>query len=373
MNRPFCRLALFATVCAGWAGKAEAQGTQPADQATPPAPPAQPGPAPGPQPAPYPYPYPYPYAAPGPQHGGYPQPQGPQLAPYPPTAYPLSGPTPYPYQYPVMPAAELAPAPAPEPAPMEIPDPEAGSRFAFGAVLGFTHISEENSSLTVSNPLLQGRVVLWNHFLADVDWGFILARDSDAGFSARTGNPWIKAWYRRAFGGWQLQGGVGISIPLATTTLGPDGRLQRALYNHSAALWGMADMWRWSPGRLAVPIVMEATRRLSMGQIYSAQLAVAPMTGVRAGEKGTDVVSQLAVTGRFMLVPTFWMAVRLQEVLLPSASVDRWQMAAALRFEWTPRLGRFFLEGLMNLDEPVGVLGRGTGSWGIFLGKELAR
>jgi hypothetical protein len=258
------------------------------------------------------------------------------------------------------------------PAPVN-PEPEAESRFAFGAVLGFTHISEKNSSLTVSNPLLQGRVILWNHFLADVDWGFILARDSDAGFTARTGNPWIKGWYRRAFDGLQLQGGLGVSLPLASTTLGPDGRLQRALYNHSAALWGMADMWRWSPGRLAVPIVVEATYPESVGQIYSAQLAVAPMTGMRSGEKGTDVVSQLAVTGRFMLVPAFWMAVRLQEVLLPSDSVDRWQTAVALRFEWTPRLGRFFLEGLMNLDEPVGVFGRGTGSWGIFLGKELAR
>jgi hypothetical protein len=67
------------------------------------------------------------------------------------------------------------------------------------------------------------------------------------------------------------------------------------------------------------------------------------------------------------------MGARLQGVLLPSASIDRLQTAVAFRFEWTPRFGRFFLEGLMNLDEPVGASGRGTGAWGIFLGKELAR
>jgi hypothetical protein len=367
LNRLFCRTTLLATVCAGLISQAEAQ---PTDPAASPAPTAQPGAAPNPQPAPY--PSPYPYAPPGPQHGGYPypnQPPGPQLAPYPPTSYPFATPAPHPYQYPMMPEPE----PAPAPVPAESPKSEPESRFAFGAVIGFTHISEASSSLSISNPLLQGRVAFRRDILADVDWGFVVARDSDAGFSARTGNPWIKGWYRRELDGLQLQGGLGITIPLATVNLGADGRLQRALYNHSAALWGMADIWRWSPGRLAVPIVMEAVYPASVGQIYSAQLALAPMTGVRSGEKGTDVCGQLAVSGRFMLTPTFWMGVRLQEVLLPSASVDRLQSAVALRFEWTPRLGRFFLEGLMNLDEPVGVFGRGTGTWGIFLGKELAR
>ena len=207
----------------------------------------------------------------------------------------------------------------------------------------------------------------------DADWGLIVARDSDAGFTGRTGNPWIKGWYRRGFGGVLMQGGLGVTIPLATVSLGSDGRLQRALYQHSEALWGMADIWRWSPGCVSVPLIVEATMPASQRQIYSAQMAVASMTGVRSGESGTDLCAQLLVGGRFMLVPTFWIGARLQGVLLPSASIDRLQTATAVRFEWTPRAGRFFLEGLMNLDEPVGVFGRGTRAWGIFLGKELGR
>jgi hypothetical protein len=135
----------------------------------------------------------------------------------------------------------------------------------------------------------------------------------------------------------------------------------------------MADAWRWVPDRLAVPVVVQAEYPASEQHILSAQLALAPVSGVRHGEKGTDLCGQLAVAGRLMVVPTFWVGARLQGVLLPSSGVDRVQTAVALRLEWTPRLGRFFFEGLVNLDEPVGVFGRGTQSWGILLGKELAR
>jgi hypothetical protein len=351
--------------CTGLAGQAVAQDSV---QPGPPAGSAQPPPswtAPAPQTGPYPQAAPYPYPPPAAQPAPYP------YAYPPPGHYAYPAPAPAAYQYPATPAP--APGSAPPSAEAEAARPEAESRFAFGALLGFTHISETNSSLSVSNPVLQGRVVLGRGILADVDAGFIVARDSDAGFTARTGNPWIKGWYRHEFGGVLMQGGLGVTIPLATVTLGPDGRLQRALYKHSEALWGMADIWRWSPGRLSVPMVVEATLPASQGQIYSAQLAMAPMTGMRSGESGTDLCAQLLVGGRFMLVPTFWMGARLQGVLLPSASIDRLQTAVAFRFEWTPRFGRFFLEGLMNLDEPVGVSGRGTGAWGIFLGKELAR
>jgi hypothetical protein len=314
-NRPFCSLALLATVCAAAAGRAEAQSADPNE----------------------------PSAAPT-------------------AAAPIASAQPDP-----------VPVPIPGPAAPESPSPGWESRFSFGAALAFTHLSESASSLSVSHLLLQGRVAFRRDILADVDWGFVLARDSDAGFTARTGNPWLKGWYRREFEGIELQGGLGVTLPLATVTLGPDGRLHRALYNHSEALWGMADIWRWVPGRLAVPVVLQAEYPLGLRQVYSAELALAPMTGVRSGEKGTDLCGQLALAGRFMLVPTFWIGARLQGVLLPSSRVDRLQSAVALRVEWTPRLGRFFLQGLVNLDEPVGVFGRGSRAWGIFLGKELAR
>ncbi len=93
--------------------------------------------------------------------------------------------------------------------------------------------------------------------------------------------------------------------------------------------------------------------------------------GVRNGESGADLLAQLALGARFLLDYDLWLCPRLQAVLLPSVSVDRLQTAAGLRVEWAPRFGRFFLGALVNLDEPLGVFGRGSQNWSIHLGKEL--
>jgi len=93
--------------------------------------------------------------------------------------------------------------------------------------------------------------------------------------------------------------------------------------------------------------------------------------GAGHGGSDTDLLAQLAVGVRFLLVGRLWVCPRLQAVLLPSTSVDRLQTAAGLRLELTPSLGRFFLGVLVNLDEPLGVFGRGSRSWGLQLGKEL--
>jgi hypothetical protein len=98
---------------------------------------------------------------------------------------------------------------------------------------------------------------------------------------------------------------------------------------------------------------------------------LAPVFGAGHGGTDSDLLAQLAVGARFLLSHDIWLCPRLQAVLLPSASVDRLQTAAGLRVEWTPHIGRFFLGALVNLDEPLGVFGRGTQSWGIHLGKEV--
>jgi hypothetical protein len=245
------------------------------------------------------------------------------------------------------------------------------SRLSFGALLAVTHQPETHSSQTVATPVLQGRVDITPEIASDVDWGLAAELDSEGSVSARSGNPWLKGWYRGKRGPLRWQVGAGVSLPLATVSLGPDGRIQRALYNLSAAAWGLWDDWRWTPDRLAVPALASLSYRHTPRWTLTGETGLAPIFGVRKGEGGADVLAQLAVGTRVLLAHNLFICPRLQGVLLPSASVDRWQTAAGLRVEWTPRPYRFFLGALVNLDEPLGMIGRGTESWGIHLGKEL--
>jgi hypothetical protein len=245
------------------------------------------------------------------------------------------------------------------------------SRFSFGALLAVSYQSEDDSSQSVAAPVLQARFDITPEISADLDWGFAAELDSEGALSARSGNPWLRGWYRGESEQLRWQLGAGLTVPLATVDIGPDGRIQRALYNLSAAAWGLWDDWRWTPGRLAVPILGGLSYSYAPRLALTGELGLAPVIGVRHAESGTDGLAQLAMGARVMMVHDLFVCPRLQGVLLPSPSVDRLQTAAGLRVEWTPRGHRFFLGALVNLDEPLGVVGRGTRSWGIHLGKEL--
>ncbi len=297
------------------------------------------------------------------------QPAAPPASPYP----VLDEPQPQPAQGvsgPVRaPGADAVPFPAP--AVQAVAAPSSPSRFSAGATLAVTHQSETNSSLTVGTPVLRGLFSIRPHFLVEIDWGFALMLDSENSGSARSGNPWLKGWYRGQWGRLRWYAGVGVTAPLASVNIGPDGRIQRALYNQSAAAWGLWDDWRWTPNRMAVPIPAALAYVVSSELIATVEAALAPVFGAGHGGTDSDLLAQLAVGARFLLSHDIWLCPRLQAVLLPSASVDRLQTAAGLRVEWTPHIGRFFLGALVNLDEPLGVFGRGTQSWGIHLGKEV--
>lgn len=232
-----------------------------------------------------------------------------------------------------------------------------------------TYESEPNSSVVVTAPVLRGRFILTDEVKMDVDWGFAFLKDSE-GWSSRAGNPWAQGWYHSQHASTRWAVGVGATAPVANVTLGMDGRLQRQLYNEVMAMWGGWDMWRWTPGRSALPLTVEFETPLSREIDVEARAAVAPLFGARTGESGTEVVGQasVALCGNG---PSARVCPRLQAVVLPSTSLDRLQIAAGLRMtlDW----GHLFADLLVNLDEPLGVAGRGTRNWGIQIGKGFDR
>jgi hypothetical protein len=220
---------------------------------------------------------------------------------------------------------------------------------------------------------LQGSFVAGRHAAFDLEWPLALLLDSEGfgSITARSGNPHLGVWYRAAKGTLEGRLGVAATAPLAKVDLGEDGRLQRELFNQTAAAWGMWDAWRWNPGRMAVLLAGFLAFDLNEDAALLVQAAVGPSLGVRAGESGTDLLAQLAVGIRFTSSDSVAVTPSLQTVLLPSASVDRLQTAAALRADWDSTIGNLYLKILINLDEPLGVFGRGTQAWGLHVGKEL--
>jgi hypothetical protein len=276
---------------------------------------------------------------------------------------------------PAMPVPEALPAGPPVAQPTNVPASAPVATVAdepraqFGFTLGFTYESEHNSNVTVAAPVLQGRVAVTRDILLDADWGFALLADSE-GSTSRVGNPWVAGWYHSQTGVHRWAVGIGVTAPLASVTLGMDGRLQRQVYNEAFAMWGAWDMWRWTPGRMAAPIQARVVSSLSSKIDLEAHAAVAPLFGVRNGESRSDLVSQAAI-GVCGILPGARICPRLQAVMLPSTSIDDLQLAAGLRV--TADWGHLFVDILVNLDEPLGVVGRGTRSWGIQIGKAFAQ
>ena len=244
---------------------------------------------------------------------------------------------------------------------------------SLGAALALSHVSESGSSTSLAAALLQGSFALRPNAGIEVEWPLALLLDSEglASVTARSGNPHVGVWYRRAKSPTRWRVGIAATAPLATVNLGDDGRLQRQLYNQGAAAWGMWDAWRWGAGRVAIPLAGSLSYDLDDHVALLADVSAGPSFGVRTGENGTDLLAQIAAGIRVEVADSFALTPSVQTVLLPSASVDRLQTSGLLRADWPSHIGRLYLKILINLDEPLGVFGRGTQAWGLHVGKEL--
>lgn len=253
-------------------------------------------------------------------------------------------------------------APASEPAP----------RFLFGGTLAAASRSETNSTSVILSPLLEAAFAVHRSVLIDLAWGFAWAVDGEGlgESTARTGNPMLSGLYRTERGPWHIRAGLAVTAPLATLPLSLDGRLYAFVYNQTMSMWGMWNQWLWSPGRMAVPVSGSADYLLPGNHRLSVEAALAPLIGVRNGASGTDWLGQAALDASFAVTTSFALCPRLQMVLLPSAGIDRLQMAAGLRGTLKTKAGRYFAGLLVNLDEPLGG-GAGLGRWGFHLGKEI--
>ena len=224
----------------------------------------------------------------------------------------------------------------------------------------------------VLSPLLEAAYAFHPHFLLDLAWGFGWLIDSQGlgESTARVGNPQLFALFRSETGPWRFRAGLGVTAPLAHIPLSPDGRLYAFPYNQTMAMWGMWNLWLWSPDRMAVPSMFRVSYTFPGGLAFAFEEANAVVLGVRGDASGTEAIDQFALEAQIPIGSIFVLRPRVQAVLLPSTSVDRWQSAAGLRGTIQTKAGRFFAGFLLNLDEPLGIWG-GLRRWGIHIGKEI--
>jgi hypothetical protein len=281
------------------------------------------------------------------------------------------------------PAEAVAAAPAPA-----VSEPK--RPYSLGVTLGVSAQSETNSTSVVQSPLLEGAYAVHPRILVSLALGFgwLVDNQGPGESTFRAGNPQLSGRYQAGFGPWHFRAGLGVTAPLAHVDLSPDGRLYQHIYNQTLAMWGMWNQWLWLTDRMAIPLMFRASYILPGGQVIAIEAAEAMIIGVRGSAQtpyfikttvhegnrevhfGPDMLSQVAVEGQIPVGSRFIVCPRLQTVLLPKASIDRWQSAASLRGIFLTGAGRFFVGVLVNLDEPIAAQG-GIERWGFHLGKEI--
>ncbi|MBN2573952.1 MAG: hypothetical protein JXP73_05245 [Deltaproteobacteria bacterium] len=244
--------------------------------------------------------------------------------------------------------------------------------FDLGVAWSTAILSENDSTSVVNAPWLEGAYAVHARVLLALGLGFGWLADNQglAQSTFRAANPQLSVHYRATWGRWRLQAGLGATAPVAGIPRGPDGRLYAFLYNRTLAMGGMWNQWLWLPDRMATPLMLRARYAFDNGIVFLVEQADALVFGVRNGAGGTDFVGQLAIQAHLPLGSRFELGPRLQTVLLPEPSLDRWQSAAALRAVYKSRFGRFFLGLLANLDEPIAAQS-GLQRWSLHLGKEI--
>jgi hypothetical protein len=277
-------------------------------------------------------------------------------------------PSPYPPAlYDSAPSSQTAVAAPVSRAPTREPPP-----YSYGAVLATTAVRETNSTSVVFSPLLEGAYAIDPAFVVDLAWGLAWMVDGQGlgESTVRVGNPMLSGHFRKQLGPWRVRAGLGITFPLASLPLGMNGRLYAFVFNQNTAMWGMWNEWLWVPDRMAEPATVRADYAFASGYVVAAEIAVAQIIGVRNRVGGSDVLGQGAVEARLPIGANIVLCPRLQTVRLPASSIDRQQSAVALRGILATPYGSYFAGVLVNLDEPLGVVG-GLGRWGLHLGKEI--
>jgi hypothetical protein len=235
-------------------------------------------------------------------------------------------------------------------------------------------VSETNATTFLFSPQIDVAYRLSPTWNLSGTWGLGGLIDSEGLFEAslRVGNPLFAVGYGQTKLTWAWSASLGLTLPIVRIPSDPDGRLYTFLVNQNLAMNGMWNAWFWLRDFMAFPAQGILTLPLTHSIPMTLVGAMAPLWGVRKQKKDIDLIAQISVAVNLPAYKHIDVAPRLQLVFLPDPSVDRLQSAAALRVSYTATKGHYYMEVLLNLDEPLGMI-RGLRRWGFWFGKEWAQ
>lgn len=234
-----------------------------------------------------------------------------------------------------------------------------------------TYKSEEHDSLWVISPLFGG-IYRFKSMAVALDWGFAsllsMAEKGEDESTFRPGNPRVSALYFNEFGNTYWRLGLGITAPLASIDVGPEGRLQSATYNYAMGMRGEWDAWLWAPWRMSVEIPFKAGVELGKFWRLEGEASAAVLVPAKSHQGDSRVFLQIAGEAGYQINPVE-LGTRIQAVFMPGVESDQAQ------FSFVPKvslqMGAFFafLGVTANLDDPLG--GElGMDRWGLISEEE---
>jgi hypothetical protein len=264
-----------------------------------------------------------------------------------------------------------------QPSPVPLHPPAYGAldaprSFELGGEVGVTQHSDEVSHLTVSSQVLSLRYQLSQRWVIGLEWGSVISdqspRNGQAQWRFASGNALAKLTrVLLRTGSDRLQVYAALAHPLAWLPESVAARgLVRAGYAYAAASRGLWDAWLWAPEQLTA--ALGAAWVHDLGEFARVRLDGAfalatPLSGLT--RRAADVYAQFA-PGLEFHAARLAAGFALQSVLM-SSSPDPVQLSLAPFGRIDMSTWQIELRGVLNIDEPLGFLGAGLGTWGWLL------
>jgi hypothetical protein len=278
-------------------------------------------------------------------------------------------------------------------------DSPASARLRAGIEVGLTGRADAAERAWAASPVISLDYRFADHFGVGLEWGCVIAHEASRSFTqpsdraeeravrstaagfpqtssqgmAAPGNPWLKLWYERARAPHErLSLMAGVTVPAAWL---PRDNVRRSLYRDAyalaAATRGLWDDWLWAPQHSALTLTGDLQHALTawLDMRIAAGLAAAIELGYLTQHVG-NVFAQLSPALELHRGIAYVGALGRFVAFAPAVDPVQWSAGGYVGLR--SLRASVQVDGLCNLDQPLGRQGAGLSSCGLWLSGRFA-